>query len=76
MSPIQVKKVKKKKKIVVSAWLYIVFSILELSAPFFVLPVCFSSSHVFGPAKENTGHVAQQEILPHLVLVQNINMKK
>lgn len=41
-----------------------------------ILPVCFSSSHVFGPAKENIGRVVQQEILPHLVLVQNINMKK
>lgn len=50
---------------------------LELSALFFFIPpVCFSSSHVFGPAKENIGHEVQQEILPHLVLVQNINMKK
>lgn len=41
-----------------------------------ILPVCFSSSHMFCLTKENTGHVVQQEILPHLVLVQNINMKK
>lgn len=41
-----------------------------------IQPFWFSSSHVFGPAKENIGHVVQQEILPHLVLVLSINMKK
>lgn len=38
--------------------------------------VCFPCGHVFGSAKENTGRLLRQEILPHLLLVQNINMKK
>lgn len=38
--------------------------------------VCCSSSHVFASAKENIDEVVRQEILPHLGLVLNINMKK
>lgn len=53
---------------------YNLFS-LFIAILFFLMPLARPSS-VLAPAKDNIGRGGQQEILPHLVLVGSINMKK